>query len=111
VETLTLYRNAVERALEEYASVPYANGDYTRELIMDRERDRYLLVTLGWDGKRRVYYPVIHIDIVDSKIWIQHDGTETGIVTDLISAGVPKQQIVLAFYPVEARELSEYAAA
>jgi NAD(P)H-flavin reductase len=77
---------------------------------LDRVNDRYILLTLGWDGNRRVYYPVIHIDIRDSKLWIQHDATEDGVATDLIAAGVPKDRIVLAFYPLEAHRLSECAA-
>ena len=111
METLTRYRELIQRVLEEYAAVPYANGEYERELVMDRENDRYLLLTLGWEGKRRVYYPVIHIDIRDGKLWIQHDATEEGVARDLIAAGVPKDQSVLAFYPLEARRHSEFAAA
>lgn len=107
--TLEGYRELVKRVLAEYAAIPYANGDYERELILDRENDRYLLLTLGWEGKRRVYYPVIHIDIRDGKLWIQHDATEDGVATDLIAAGVPKDRIVLAFYPIEARRHSEFA--
>ncbi len=109
METLARYRELVQRILEEYAAIPYANGDYERELVMDRENDRYLLLTLGWEGKRRVYYPVVHIDIRDGKLWIQHDATEEGVATDLMAAGVPKEQIVLAFYPLEARRHSEFA--
>lgn len=109
METLAYYRELVQRILEEYAAIPYANGDYDRELVIDREKDRYLLLTLGWDGKRRVYYPVIHIDICDGKLWIQHDATEDGVARDLIAAGVPKERIVLAFYPLEARRHGEFA--
>ncbi len=111
METLERYRELIQTVLGEYAAIPYANGDYERELVMDCVNDRYLLLTLGWDGKRRVYYPVIHIDIREGKLWIQHDATEDGVATDLIAAGVPKEQIVLAFYPLEARRHSEFAAA
>jgi hypothetical protein len=111
METLERYRELVQRVLEEYAAIPYANGDYERELIIDRANDRYLLLTLGWEGNRRVYYPVLHIDIRDGKLWIQHDATEAGVATDLIAAGVPKECIVLAFYPPEVRQHSEFAVA
>ena len=101
----------MQNVLTEYAAIPYANGNFERELLLDRDNDRYLLLTLGWDGNHRVYYPVIHIDIRDGKLWIQHDATEDGVATDLIAAGVPKQQIVLAFYPLEARRHSDFAIA
>ena len=111
METLEHHRKLVQSVLAEYAAIPYANGDYERELLLDCVNDRYILLTLGWDGNHRVYYPVIHIDIRDGKLWIQHDATEDGVATDLIAAGVPKQQIVLAFYPLEARRHSDFATA
>ena len=43
------------------------------------------------------------------KIWIQRDGTEDGIATDLEAAGVPKSDIVLAFHPQRLRKYTEYA--
>lgn len=46
-----------------------------------------------------------HADIV----WIQHDGTEAGIVDDLSAAGIPKDQIVLAFYSPRRRVHTELA--
>ena len=45
----------------------------------------------------------------DNKIWIQRDGTEDGIANDLVSAGIPKDQIVLGFHPLEIRPYTEYA--
>jgi hypothetical protein len=71
----------------------------------------HLLLALGWDGKRRVYYPVIHINIRNGKFWIQFNAMADGVARDLIAAGVPKEQIVLAFYPLEACLHSEYAVA
>ena len=53
----------------------------------------------------------IHADIVNGKIYIQHDGTEDGIATDLEIAGVPKSDIVLAFHAPELRKHTEYAIA
>ncbi|WP_237396612.1 element excision factor XisI family protein [Okeania sp. KiyG1] len=35
------------------------------------------------------------MQIIDNKIWIQRDGIEEGIATDLMEAGIPKEQIVL----------------
>jgi len=30
----------------------------------------------------------LHIDIIDQKIWIQQDGTETGIANELVNLGI-----------------------
>ena len=48
---------------------------------------------------------------MNGKIYIQHDGTEDGIATDLEIAGVPKSDIVLAFHAPELRKHTEYAIA
>ena len=52
---------------------------------------------MGWSNKRRVYRCVIHIDIKDGKIWIQHDGTEGCVASELLVQGIDKQDIVLGF--------------
>lgn len=49
------------------------------EIILDKERDRYLLVEVGWQNGYRIYGAFLHLDIIDGKIWIQHDGTENGV--------------------------------
>ena len=79
--------------------------------MFDRVNDHYLLVNVGWDRGLRVYGSLVHIDIVDGKIWIQRDGIEEGIATDLENAGIPKDMIVLGFRPPEIRQYTEYAVA
>jgi hypothetical protein len=54
---------------------------------------------------------MIHVDIINGKIWIQRDGTEYGIANELVNAGIPKNQIVLAFQPADIRQYTEFAVA
>jgi hypothetical protein len=63
---------------------------------------------VGWRNQRRIYGPVLHLDIMDNKIWIQQDGTEVGIANELVELGVPKQDIVLGFDPPNLRKLSKF---
>ena len=63
------------------------------------------------DGIRRVHGCLIHIDIVSDKIYIQRDGTEEGVANDFVGAGIPKQQIVLAFRSPELRRHTDFAIA
>jgi len=107
---LESYRGIIERILTEYAKNPYANGEIERQLVFDRERDHYLLMSVGWD-KHRVHGCVVHIDLIDGKCWIQRDGTETGIARDLVAAGIAKDRIVLAFKSPEIRPHTGYAVA
>ncbi len=111
MDSLETYREIVERVLSDYAAVPYAHGDFETEVVFDRVRDRYLLIDVGWDGKRRVHGCIVHIDIIDGKLWIQRDGTEQGIALDLEQAGIPKEHIVLGFREPELRQYTGYALA
>ena len=97
MDTRATYRPLIEQILTEYAQIPYAYGDIQIQTIFDREGDHYLLMLVGRDGIRRVHGCLVHIDLSDGKIWIQRDGTEDGIARDLIRAGVPKEDIILAF--------------
>ena len=103
------YRQIIEKVLTEYAQLPYAYGELKRQLIIDQAFNHYLLITLGWENKKRVHGCLVHIEIINDKIWIQRDGTEQGIANELVNAGIPKENIVLGFHPTEVRHYTEYA--
>lgn len=107
---LEMYREIVERILTEYKAFFDRAGGIPSTLIFDRERDHYLLMEVGWNPKR-VYVCVFHVDIINGKFWIQCDNTDRPIACKLLAAGVPRDQIVLAFHPPELRQYSEYAVA
>jgi XisI protein len=111
MDTLDRFREIIETILIEYTKIPYSHGDFHTEAVFDRTRDRYLLVNVGWDDGKRVHGSLVHIDIIDGKLWIQRDGLEHGITSELVQAGIPKDRIVLAFRPPEIRRLTEYAVA
>ena len=111
MDTLERLRTSVESVLIDYTKIPYSHGDFRTEAVFDRTRDRYVLMNVGWDSGERVHGCLVHIDIIEGKLWIQRDGTEHGIVKELVQSGVPKNQIVLAFRPPEVRRLTEYAVA
>jgi hypothetical protein len=46
--------------------------EVTSELVLDTDdRDRYLLIEMGWQNNRRIYGVLIHIDIIHQKLSIQ----------------------------------------
>jgi hypothetical protein len=108
--SLDSYRSIIENALTEYSKYPYSYGQIERQLVFDRARDHYLLMSVGWD-KRRVHGALVHIDLIDGKCWIQRDGTESGIALELEAAGITKDRIVLAFKSPKIRPLTGYAIA
>ena len=111
MDALETYRDALQQVLTEYAHFLSTDDISTCELVFDRQRDHYLLVEVGWENGGRNYGALIHADIIDGKIWVQHDGTEEGIAGELTAAGVPKEAIVLAFRPPSMRKLTEFAIA
>ncbi len=111
MDIMNRYRQIIEEALEEYASIPYAYGEIETEAVFDRPRDRYLLVNVGWKDGGRVHGALVHIDIIDGKVWIQRDGTEDGMAEDFVRAGIPRDHIVLGFHPPRVRPMTDYAAA
>lgn len=109
MDTLENYRQIIQKVLSEYAQLPYAYGQLERQLIIDTNANHYLLLTLGWENKQRVHGCLVHIDIINDKIWIQRDGTEYGMANELVNAGIPKAQIVLGFQPADVRKHTEFA--
>jgi XisI protein len=71
----------------------------------------YLLMDVGWEKQKRIHGCLIHIQIINEKIWIQRDGTEDGITNALVEAGIPKHHIVLGFQSEDIRPFTEFAVA
>lgn len=109
MDTLNTYREIIQNVLSDYVRLQYAYGNIQNETIFDREADRYMVVSIGWQKVKRIHGCLIHIDIINGKVWIQRDGTEHGIANELVAAGIPKDQIVLGFYTPEVRQHTEYA--
>jgi len=112
MDKLTRYRKIVRDVLTPVAQRRYSVPTISHEAVFDETNDRYLILTVGWEGRvRRVHHCLIHLDIIDGKIWIQRDGTEDGIAYELEEAGVPKSDIVLAFHSEDVRPHTGYAVA
>jgi XisI protein len=109
--SLDAWRDTIERILSEYAAIPYRYGDVRTEVVFDRKRDRYLIVDTGWERGDRVYGTIVHVDICDGRVWIQYDGTERGVAPELVTAGIPRESIVLGFREPELRKYTGFAAA
>jgi hypothetical protein len=111
MDQLARYRQIIKDLITRYAQIKPAYGNIDIETIFDEANDHYEMMYTGWDEHRRIHGCVLHIDIRDSKVWIQHDGIEGGVAEELVSAGIPRDQIVLGFQPPAMRQYTEYAAA
>jgi hypothetical protein len=111
MDHISRYRNALRELINEYAQYRPARGEVQIEVIIDEANDHYELMYAGWNGPYRIHGSVIHADIRDGKIWIQHDGTEDGIADRLVAVGVPREHIVLAFKSPDIRPHTGFATA
>lgn len=103
------YARCVEEIIQRYGQYTPAYGEVEVQMIFDRESHYYQLVNVGWNKNQRIRGCVLHIDIKGHKIWIQHDGTETGVANELVAMGIPKQDIVLAYHAPYKRQYTGFA--
>jgi hypothetical protein len=109
MDTRIKYQTLIKNILSEYARYKPAYGEIDSRVTFDDEHGSYALLQVGWEGDEYVHGAVIHIDLIDDKIWIQYDGTEDGVAADLIEAGIPQEAIVLGFRPPEIRQYTGFA--
>lgn len=109
MDKLTRYREIIRELIFKYAGHKPANGQIETEAVIDSERDHYEVLHVGWDGVRRVHGSVLHIDVINNKVWIQYDGTSEPVAEALLEAGVLREDIVLGFHPAELRQYTDFA--
>jgi len=107
MDKLIQYRDVIRREMGEYAAWS-TRGDVTGEFVEDPKKDHFEVLRFGWEGHRRIHGTILHLDIIDGKIWIQYDGTDRPIAEELVRAGVPKEDIVLAEKPADVRPFTGY---
>lgn len=106
------YEKFILSILEPYTKVRYSNINAENRLIADKENHRYQVITIGWDEEGKFIHDCpIHMDIINSKIWVQRNMTEIEIGEELERMGVPKSDIVVGFFSPKMREYTEYALA
>jgi hypothetical protein len=96
---------------QEIAALTPATETLRPELVCDENQGRYHPGEIGWDENRRIDTILIHIDILDGKVWLQYNGTDLRIAEELVPAGIPRDHIVLGFQPPQFRKYTDYAAA
>lgn len=113
MDKLIEYPKLIKNILTEYVELSnrHPNPDIETFLIVDEIKAHYIWMNLGWQNGERVTGMTVYVRVRDSKFWIEEDWTEDGIATDLVRAGVPKEDIVLAFHEPKMRQYTEFAIA
>ncbi|MEA5500008.1 XisI protein [Limnoraphis robusta Tam1] len=111
MDKLEHYRKIITQILQKHAQHKPSHGDIEALLLCDPITDNYLLLDTGWDRTGRVHAVVLHLRIFGEKIWIESDGTETGIALELLELNIPKEDIVLGFIRPKSRHLTYFSIA
>ena len=109
MDTRLRYQEIIKTILQEHANFYNTIPDgYHSQLLFDDERGGYLVLDIGWNDDNYLHATPIHLDLIGDKIWIQYDDTEEGVATDLLAAGVPKEDIILGFRHPQVRQYTEF---
>ena len=108
MDKLSNYRQYIQQFLTEQSKGNLIGGEIESETVFDLEKDRYLLIDLGWNEHRRIYNCVIHLEIRAGKIWIQRNQTDQKIADVLLAKGVLAEDIVLGVQPPYLREYTGF---
>lgn len=113
MDKLAHYRQLIKTLLTDYAALlnKAATENLEVHTVFDENNDRYMVYRTGWWDTRRIHSATLYVRLHEGKIWIEEDGTEEGLATDLLAGGVPNEDIVLGFRHPELRPLTEFATA
>lgn len=105
------YRQIITDILSIHANTPEINPHIQTVTVFDFLHDRYQLLRIGWTkSQKRIFNPILHLDIIEGKVWIQENRTDIDIGEELSSRGIPKSDIVLGLHPPHLRLYnSEYS--
>jgi hypothetical protein len=109
MDRLELYRRAVRSVILSHQDEAAAQKGILSEAIFDAEHDHYQLVNVGWQDETRIYGCILHVDLIEGKVWIQYNGTEFNITDELMEQGVERSDIVLGFQSPFKRQFTEFA--
>ena len=106
------FQQIIFQVLEDYKGrFKQSSKEINGLIVADREAHHYQFLWLGWEEERHIFSVMVHISIIDGKIWIQHDNSEVGFANLLADKGIPKSDIVLGYFPPAHRERTDFAVA
>lgn len=111
MEIIDTLRAAIRAVFTEWEKLPRIPSDWKIISVQDVQHDRYTLQSVSFAKDRYDTRLLAYMEIRDDKIWILTDNTEEGIASELVSAGIAKDHIVLGFYSSQMRELGAFAVA
>ncbi len=105
------YAEAARAVLEEWCAIPNLEAGIRDRAFIDETHGRFAVISEGWERGERVHHVVIDLEIIDGKVWIQADNTDSAVARKLEARGVAKTDIVPGFRSPDLRGGTEYAVA
>ena len=112
MDKISKYSQAIIEVLNSFASIkPGKPTAVSTQVVADTNNHHYLLMNVGWEGKKYIHHCIIHFDIIGDKVWLQQNWTDTLIADKLIELGVEKSDIVIGTDPEFIRPYNGFAVA
>ena len=112
MDKIAVYQKIIVSLINEIAAKPYGNAPgIERQVITDFSNNHFQLINIGWHRGCYTFSPLLHFDIRDGKIWVQHNDTEIEIGDELVARGVDHKDVVFGFIPENERSLVKIAIA
>jgi hypothetical protein len=113
MERVTFFQNKIKEVIEDYLSELRQPTNKNIEFmpIEDTNKNHFQIIAMGWEGYKRVFNLLFHLDIIGDKIWVQEDKMEYSITERLVEKGVSKKDIVIGYFPDYHRPYTEFAVA
>ena len=111
MDRIEKYEKIIIEKFTKYADSWNQNEEVIKsQPIIDLAGKHYQLIRYGWKkNDEYIHYCVFHIDIINSKVWIQENRTDILIAEELVKLGIEKNDIVLGLLPPQQRKDSEYS--
>lgn len=113
MDPLACYRETIQSVLTRYyqhsvgQNHHFLSLEVSDRLAIDQQRDQYLWLRFGWQGKQLVQDIIVYICLKEGKVWVEQDATDLCIADALMAEGIPSQDLVLGFHPPHKRSLVE----
>ncbi|MEI6331407.1 MAG: XisI protein [Pseudanabaena sp. ELA645] len=113
MDKLNNYRQIIKSILTEHDHLANRSSRKKHQtcLIFDEVHNHFLWMSIDWVKQKRINNTHVHISIKNEKVYIEEDWTEEGVANELLTEGIPKSDIVLAFHDPETRKLTDFAVA
>lgn len=113
MERVKFFQNKIKEVIEDYLSELRQPTNENIEFmpVVDINKNHFQIIAMGWEGYKRVFNLLFHLDIIGDKIWVQEDKMEYSITERLVEKGVSKKDIVIGYFPDYHRPYTEFAVA